>query len=124
MSDDKRFSKAVTSSLIEVRNAVGDGLFTAYKDEPGWAIARKISPSSQHRASLPNIHDTDRLLMPAFGTASIRDMFPDMLDIAQQLVLKWERRVNLITSKDSACLIVSTGLGPDTRLILETTLRG
>lgn len=29
--------------------------------------------------------------MPAFGTASIRDMFPDMLDLASQLVLKWER---------------------------------
>lgn len=33
----------------------------------------------------------DRLLMPAFGTASIRDMFPDMLDLASQLVLKWQR---------------------------------
>ena len=29
--------------------------------------------------------------MPAFGTASIREMFPDMLDLASQLVLKWER---------------------------------
>ena len=29
--------------------------------------------------------------MPAFGTAAIREMFPDMLDLAEQLVLKWER---------------------------------
>ena len=35
----------------------------------------------------------DRLLMPAFGTAAIRDMFDDMVDIASQLVLKWERYV-------------------------------
>ena len=34
---------------------------------------------------------TDRLLMPAFGTSAIRDMFPEMLDLATQLALKWER---------------------------------
>ncbi|KAJ3553744.1 hypothetical protein NM688_g3453 [Phlebia brevispora] len=72
VSDDKKFSKSVIGPLVLVRNAVGDGLFTAYKDEPNWAIAH-------------------RLLMPAFGTAAIRDMFPDMLDLASQLVLKWER---------------------------------
>lgn len=31
--------------------------------------------------------------MPAFGTSNIREMFPDMLDLAEQLVLKWERQV-------------------------------
>ena len=31
--------------------------------------------------------------MPAFGTAAIRNMFDDMLDIISQLVLKWERCV-------------------------------
>jgi cytochrome P450 / NADPH-cytochrome P450 reductase len=29
--------------------------------------------------------------MPAFGAVAIREMFPDMLDIASQLILKWER---------------------------------
>lgn len=29
--------------------------------------------------------------MPAFGTTAIREMFGDMLDIASQLLLKWER---------------------------------
>lgn len=29
--------------------------------------------------------------MPAFGTAAIREMFDDMVDIASQLVLKWDR---------------------------------
>ncbi|KAF7794903.1 hypothetical protein EIP86_006046 [Pleurotus ostreatoroseus] len=71
-SDEKKFSKTVTGPLVLVRNAVGDGLFTAYKDEPNWGVAH-------------------RLLMPAFGTNAIRDMFPDMLDLASQLVLKWER---------------------------------
>lgn len=31
--------------------------------------------------------------MPAFGTAAVRDMFPDMLDLATQLTLKWNRWV-------------------------------
>ncbi|KAI0805975.1 cytochrome P450 [Irpex lacteus] len=72
VSDDKRFYKTVTSGTFEVRSAVGDGLFTAQRDEPNWAIAH-------------------RLLMPAFGTAAIREMFDDMVDIASQLVLKWDR---------------------------------
>jgi len=34
---------------------------------------------------------SDRLLMPAFGPAAIRDMFDGMADITSQLLLKWER---------------------------------
>ena len=51
LSDDKKFSKAVTASLIQVRNAIGDGLFTAYKDEPAWGIARKSARTSLARVS-------------------------------------------------------------------------
>ena len=51
---------------------VGDGLFTAYTDEPNWAKAHRI-------------------LVPAFGPIAIRGMFDRMLDIADQLVAKWER---------------------------------
>lgn len=29
--------------------------------------------------------------MPAFGPANVRNMFDDMLDIASQMLLKWER---------------------------------
>ena len=29
--------------------------------------------------------------MPAFSTTAVRGMFPDMIDIASQLLLKWER---------------------------------
>lgn len=38
-----------------------------------------------------NVAFQDRVLMPVFGTSNIRAMFDDMLDIASQLVLKWER---------------------------------
>jgi cytochrome P450 / NADPH-cytochrome P450 reductase len=40
ISDEKRFRKQIAPSLQQVRNLVKDGLFTAYHDEPNWAIAR------------------------------------------------------------------------------------
>ncbi|CAE6373196.1 unnamed protein product [Rhizoctonia solani] len=70
--DEKRFHKAVGTALVEVRNLVSDGLFTAYHGEANWGIAHRI-------------------LMPAFGPLSIKSMFDDMFDVISQLVLKWER---------------------------------
>ncbi|KAK6084421.1 cytochrome P450 [Seiridium cupressi] len=73
LCNEKRFKKIPDNVLTEVRNGVHDGLFTAYIEGPNWAIAHRI-------------------LMPAFGPKSIREMFPAMHDIASQLVLKWARQ--------------------------------
>ncbi|KAH7336803.1 cytochrome P450 [Rhizoctonia solani] len=70
--DETRFHKKLGTALMEVRNLVSDGLFTAHHGEPNWGIAHRI-------------------LMPAFGPLSIKGMFDDMLDVVSQLVLKWER---------------------------------
>ncbi|KAG8757092.1 hypothetical protein FRC11_004809 [Ceratobasidium sp. 423] len=70
--DESRFHKHIESTLEEVRNLVGDGLFTARQGEANWGIAHRI-------------------LMPAFGPLAIKGMFDDMVDVASQLVLKWER---------------------------------
>ncbi|KAK5996698.1 Fatty acid omega-hydroxylase [Cladobotryum mycophilum] len=70
--DESRFAKSVTADLDKLRYAVHDGLFTAHNEEPNWGIAHRI-------------------LMPVFGPLKIRDMFPEMKDIAQQLCLKWAR---------------------------------
>ncbi|THH28054.1 hypothetical protein EUX98_g6131 [Antrodiella citrinella] len=70
--DDKRFYKNLSGPLVETRAGLADGLFTAYTGEESWGIAH-------------------RLLMPAFGTTAVHSMFDDMLDVASQLVLKWER---------------------------------
>ncbi|CAE6462785.1 unnamed protein product [Rhizoctonia solani] len=70
--DETRFHKHVESSLEEVRNLGGDGLITARHEEPNWGIAHRI-------------------LMPAFGPLAIKGMFDDMVDVASQLVLKWQR---------------------------------
>ncbi|OUM02409.1 bifunctional cytochrome P450/NADPH--P450 reductase [Variovorax sp. JS1663] len=70
--DEKRFDKRVAGALKNIRDFAGDGLFTARTDEPNWAVAH-------------------RLLMPAFGPIGIRGMFDRMLDIAEQMVTRWER---------------------------------
>ncbi|CAF0767035.1 unnamed protein product [Adineta steineri] len=70
--DETKFDKNVSQALEELRAVAGDGLFTAHTSEPNWKLAHKI-------------------LMPAFGPQTIRDMFPAMMDICTQLILRWER---------------------------------
>ncbi|KAI0642932.1 bifunctional P-450/NADPH-P450 reductase [Trametes meyenii] len=73
LSDEKRFLKKIGKNLDEVRNASGDGLFTAkVPGEQNWYLAH-------------------RLLMPCFSAANVYGMTDDMMDIISQLVLKWER---------------------------------
>lgn len=72
-SDEKRFAKKISANLNQVRNAAGDGLFTArVPEEQNWYIAH-------------------RLLMPCFSAANVYGMTDDMMDIISQLTLKWER---------------------------------
>ena len=70
--DESRFSKLVHNALVELRAVLGDGLFTAYNEEPNWAVGH-------------------RLLMPAFGPLGLRGMFDKMLEMADQMLVRWER---------------------------------
>src|SRR6478672_3213363 len=72
LSDEKRFDKAVKGSLRRVRVVAGDGLFTAHTNEPNWSKAHNI------------------LLQP-FGNRAMQSYHPSMVDVAEQLVKKWER---------------------------------
>src|ERR1700721_760583 len=72
LSDEKRFDKAVRGPLRRVRAIGGDGLFPADTDEPNWSKAHNI------------------LLQP-FGNRAMQSYHPSMVDIAEQLVKKWER---------------------------------
>ncbi|WP_426412705.1 bifunctional cytochrome P450/NADPH--P450 reductase [Bradyrhizobium ganzhouense] len=72
LSDEKRFDKAVRGALRRVRAVGGDGLFTADTREPNWSKAHNI------------------LLQP-FGNRAMQSYHPSMVDIAEQLVHKWER---------------------------------
>jgi cytochrome P450/NADPH-cytochrome P450 reductase len=73
LCDESRFDKKLHAPLMNVRDFAGDGLFTAETGEPNWGAAHRI-------------------LMPAFGPAALRRMFDGMVDIADQLLLKWERQ--------------------------------
>src|SRR3954466_13871044 len=72
LSDEKRFDKAVRGPLRRAPAVAGDGLFTADTSEPNWSKAHNI------------------LLQP-FGNRAMQSYHPSMVDIAEQLVKKWER---------------------------------
>src|SRR5450755_2669308 len=72
LSDEKRFGKVVRGALRRVRAIGGDGLFTADTTEPNWSKAHNI------------------LLQP-FGGRAMQSYHASMVDIAEQLVKKWER---------------------------------
>lgn len=72
LCDETRFRKRIHAPLREIRAFAGDGLFTAHNSEPNWGKAHRI-------------------LMPAFGPIGVRDMFDKMVDIADQMFVRWER---------------------------------
>ncbi|WP_185984516.1 bifunctional cytochrome P450/NADPH--P450 reductase [Aureimonas mangrovi] len=72
LCDETRFSKRSHPPLEELRALAKDALFTAYDEEPNWGKAHRI-------------------LMPAFGPIGVRAMFDKMLDIADQMFVRWER---------------------------------
>ena len=73
LCDEKRFDKRVHTVIQHQRDNAGDNLFTAHTQEANWGLAHRI-------------------LMPGFGAPSLRNMFPAMWDIADQLLLMWERQ--------------------------------
>ncbi|WP_294239237.1 cytochrome P450 [uncultured Sphingomonas sp.] len=92
LCDETRFKKALHRPLQEARYVGGDGLFTAHDEEPNWGKAH-------------------RLLMPAFGPLGLRSMFDRMYDIAEQMMVRWER------FGDGATIDVADNM---TRLTLDT----
>ncbi|NBE56164.1 bifunctional cytochrome P450/NADPH--P450 reductase [Streptomyces boluensis] len=72
LADESRFRKNVHPDLVEIRRIAGDGLFTAFPDEPNWRKA----------------HD---VLMPAFSLGAMRGYHATMLDAARSLTDKWDR---------------------------------
>ncbi|MEV6994787.1 cytochrome P450 [Streptomyces sp. NPDC093228] len=72
--DETRFFKQIEKTpLSHVRDYTGAGLFTAHQHEEEWAMAHRI-------------------LLPAFSQRAMKTYFGQMLEIAQNLVGKWESR--------------------------------
>ncbi|QZS53205.1 cytochrome P450 [Rhodococcus opacus] len=74
ISDETRFFKQIEKTpLHHVRDFAGAGLFTAHQHEEEWGMAHRV-------------------LMPAFSQRAMKAYYGQMLEIAQNLVGKWERR--------------------------------
>jgi len=71
LSDDTRFAKHVGLPLRPLRSFVGDALFTAENDEPNWQLA----------------HD---ILAPAFTREAMRGYHTIMLEVARELLARWD----------------------------------
>lgn len=72
LGDKTRFRKMPGPGLRVVRRFAGDGLFTAFSDEPNWGKAHRI-------------------LLPAFSQRAMRGYFDLIVEVCDQLVAKWER---------------------------------
>jgi cytochrome P450/NADPH-cytochrome P450 reductase len=73
LCDESRFDKKVGGGLTALASGpVGRGLFTSETQAPNWRKAHNV-------------------LLPAFSMDAMRGYHPRMLDIATQLMLKWER---------------------------------
>lgn len=92
LSDESRFAKNVAPGIAELRGIGGDGLFTAYNEEPNWARA----------------HD---LLRPAFTQSAMRSYHDIMVEVAAELTERWDGHVG------GAPVDVSSDM---TKLTLET----
>jgi cytochrome P450/NADPH-cytochrome P450 reductase len=73
LCDESRFDKVVGAGLNALADGpVGRGLFTSETSDPNWSKAHNV-------------------LLPSFSMDAMRGYFPPMLDIAVQLMQKWER---------------------------------
>ncbi len=70
LGDETRFRKMPGPGLRVVRKFAGDGLFTAFSEEPNWGKAHRI-------------------LLPAFSQRAMRGYFDMILEVCDQLVAKW-----------------------------------
>ena len=72
LSDETRFRKMPGPGLRVVRKFAGDGLFTAFSEEPNWGKAHRI-------------------LLPAFSHRAMRGYFDMIVEVCDQLIAKWTR---------------------------------
>ncbi|WP_433620864.1 bifunctional cytochrome P450/NADPH--P450 reductase [Nocardia sp. CA-120079] len=73
LSDTDRFVKSLHTDLVRLRDIGGDGLFTAYNEEPNWRKAHNI-------------------LMPSFTREAMHNYHAKMVAAARNLIGYWELR--------------------------------
>lgn len=93
LNDETRFCKHVGPDIEALRIVGGDGLFTAYNDEPNW-------------------HKAHQLLMPAFSQSAMRHYHAVMFDVADELTDRWDQGADGASTVDVSA--------DTTRVTLET----
>ncbi len=89
LADETRFAKHLGLGVEALRGLGGDGLFTAYNEEPNWQAA----------------HD---VLLPAFTQSAMRAYHPAMVDVVGELVGKWDLGGEVDVSADMTKLTLET----------------
>ena len=60
LCDEPRFDKTLTRALLYVRDFAGDGLFTAWTEEPNWGAAHRILCPRSGRPRCADVRRHDR----------------------------------------------------------------
>lgn len=98
INDEAHWEKQVGYSMLKLRAAAGDGLFTAHSHEPNWAKAHNI-------------------LMPAFTKTAMATYHHDMAATVSELIDVWNDRegswieIPAVTNRLTAELIGRAGIG-------------
>ena len=98
INDEQHWEKQVGYSMVKLRAAAGDGLFTAHSHEPNWAKAHNI-------------------LMPAFTKTAMASYHQDMAATVGELIDVWNDRagswieIPAVTNRLTAELIGRAGIG-------------
>lgn len=92
LCDEQRFEKKLAPGVAALREVAGDGLFTAYSDEPNWQLA----------------HD---LLKPAFSKASMQGYHDTMNEVASELISVWDKMAGPVDVSPSLTKVTLETIG-------------
>ncbi|MCD0447752.1 cytochrome P450 [Actinocorallia sp. API 0066] len=120
LSDEARFAKHVGFGIDAFRPVTGDGLFTAYNDEPNWRLAHDVLGPAFSREAMERYHDgmlttVGRLL--EYWDARCGADPVDVVDDATKLALETIGRVGFGYDFDS---FSRDGLHPLVAAMMET----
>lgn len=99
VNDESHWQKHVGPLVDKMRLTLGDGLFTAYNDEPNWRKAHNILMPAFTKAAMTNYHErmtaTVRELLQAWNTRSADQAWIDIPDQANRLTVEVIGRAGL-----------------------------
>lgn len=89
LCDESRFVKALPPALVALRDFAGDGLFTAYNDEPNWQLAHDLLVPAFTRPAMQRYHG---VMLEA-----VRELFAALPDDRPVDVATWMTKLTMET---------------------------